>query len=110
MHGDLIEIFKIINSFIVNYGQNMFRKNVSYQTPNLPVISLHSLRTAHHFFSNRVSKYWNQLPLGVRCAASIDTFKAGLDCFKSSKPGLNGFWELSDWNKSLIGLPTKVNM
>ena len=65
MHGDLIEIFKIMNSFVVNYGQNMFRKNVSYQTPNLPVISLHSLRTAHEFFGNRVSKYWNQLPLRV---------------------------------------------
>lgn len=110
MHGDLIEIFKIMNSFIVNYGQNMFRKNVSYQTPNLTVISLHSLRTAHDFFSNRVSKYWNQLPLGVRCAAIIDTFQPGLDCFKSSQPGLNGFWELSDWNKSLIELPIKVNM
>lgn len=81
MLGDLIEIFKIMNSFVVNYGQNMFRKNVSYQTPNLPVISLHSLRTAHDFFSNRVIKYWNQLPLGVRCAASIDTFKASLGLF-----------------------------
>ena len=65
MHGDLIKIFKIMNSFIGNYGQNMFRKNVSYQTTNLPVISLHSLRTAHDFFGNRVSKYWNQLPLRV---------------------------------------------
>ena len=81
MLGDLIEIFKIMNSFVVNYGQNMFRKNVSYQTPNLPVISLHSLRTAHDFFSNRVIKYWNQLPLGVRCAASIDTFKASRGLF-----------------------------
>ena len=110
MHGDLIETFKIMNSFIVNYGQNMFRKNVSYQTHNLLVILLHSLRSAHNFFSNRVIKCWNQLPLRVRCAASINTFKAGLDCFKSSKPGSNGFWELLDWNKSLIELPTKVNM
>ena len=75
-----------------------FRKNSAYQTRNLPVNSYHSLRSAHDFFSNKVIiiKYWNQLPLGVRCSANINAFKAGLDRFKSSKPDSNGFWEQSE--------------
>ena len=92
MRGYLIDSFKII----VYYGQNMFEKNSTYQTCNLPFISHHSLRSALAFFSNRVMKYWNQLPLGVRCSASINALKAGLGRFKSSKPDSNGFWEQSE--------------
>lgn len=40
MSGDLFETFKIMNG-LVNYGQNMFRKNSAYQTSNLPVIPRH---------------------------------------------------------------------
>ena len=92
MRDYLIDSFKII----VYYGQNMFEKNSTYQTCNLPVISHHSLRSALAFLKNRVMKYWNQLPLGVRCSASINAFKAGLGRFKSSKPDSNGFWEQSE--------------
>lgn len=42
MSGDLFETFKIMNG-LVNYGQNMFRKNSAYQTSNLPVIPRHEL-------------------------------------------------------------------
>ena len=71
MRGDLIEIFKIMSG-LVDYGQNMFRKNSAYQTRNPPVILHHSLRSAHDFFSNRVIKYCNQVPLGVRSLAIIN--------------------------------------
>ena len=40
MRGDLIETFKIFNGY-VNYGHNMFTRDVSYQTRNLTVISHH---------------------------------------------------------------------
>ena len=92
--GDLIETMKIMNG-LVDYGQNMFRKKSAYQTHNLPVISSHSLRSAHDFFSNRFIKYCNQLAYAVWCSASINASKAGLNRFKSSKPDSNGFWELS---------------
>ena len=96
MRGDLIETFKIINGF-VDYGHNMFGTNTAYRTRNLNVTSHHPLRSAHDFFSNRVIKYWNQLPLRVRNSTSINAFKAGLDLFKSSKPDSpNGFWKLSE--------------
>ena len=55
MRGDLTEVFKIMSG-LVDYGQNMFRKNSAYQTRNLPVILHHSLTSAHDFFSNRVIK------------------------------------------------------
>ena len=91
MRGDLIGSFKSMNGF-VNYGHNMFGKNTAYQTRNLKVTSHHPLRPAHDFFNNRVIKYWNQLPLFVRCSTSINAFKAGLDHFKLSKPDSpNGF-------------------
>ena len=79
MRGDVIETFKIINSF-ANYGHNMFRTNTAYRTRNLNVTSHHPLRSAHDFFNKRVIKYWNQLPLPT----SINTLKAGLALFKLS--------------------------
>ena len=91
MHGDLIETFKIINGF-VDYGHNIFATNTAYRTLNLNFTSHHRLRSAHDFFTNRVIKYWNQLPLLVRNSTSINAFKAGLDLFKFSKPDSpNGF-------------------
>ena len=42
MSGDLFETLKIMNG-LVNYGQNMFRKNSAYQTRNLPGIPRHEL-------------------------------------------------------------------
>ena len=96
MRGNLIETFKIINGF-VNYGHNMFATNTAYRTCNLNVTSHHPLRSVHDFFSNRVIKYWNQLPLPVRNSTSINAFKTGLDLFKVSNPDSpNGFWKLSE--------------
>ena len=63
----------------------------------IKVISHHPLRSAHDFFNNRVIKYWNQLPLNVRHSSSINTFKAGIEHLKLSKPDSpNGFWQLSE--------------
>ena len=95
MRGDLTEIFKIMSGF-VDYGQNMFRKNSAYQTRNLPVILHHSLRSAHDFFSNRVIKNWNQLPLGVQK-------------FRNYQRNLIQMVSGNHRNKSLIELETKVN-
>ena len=96
MRGDLIETFKIINGFL-DYGHNTFATNTAYRTHNRKITSHHPLRSAHDFFSNRVIKYWNQLPLPVRNSTNINAFNASLDLFKLSKPDLpNGFWKLSE--------------
>ena len=68
------------NNGFVNYGHNMFCSR------NLNVTSHHLLRSAHDFFNNRVTKYWNQLPIHVRNSTSINAFKAGLDLFKWLNP------------------------
>ena len=66
VRGDLIKTFKIIKGF-VDYGHNMFgTDSLSRRTRDLNVTSHHPLRLVHDFFSNRVIKYWNQLPLRVR--------------------------------------------
>ena len=62
----------------MDYGHNMFATNTAYRTHNLNVTSHHSLKSGHDFFSNRVIKYWTQLPLRVRNSTSINAFKAGL--------------------------------
>ena len=106
MRGDLIEIFKIVSG-LVDYGQNMFRKNSAYQTRNPPVILHHSLRSAYDFFSNRVIKYCNQLPLGVRSLAIINASRPVSIVLNHRNliQMVSGNYR----NKSLIELETKVN-
>ena len=78
MRGDLIKTFKIINGF-VDYGHNMFGTNVAYRTRDLNVTSHQPLRSVHDFFSNRVIKNWNQLPLRMQNSTSINAFKLVLN-------------------------------
>ena len=96
MRGDLIETYKIINEH-VNYGSQMFNTHNShrYNTRNLPT-TLCQTRVASDFFNVRVIKYWNNLPVSVKYASSVDAFKAGLERLKKSKPDSPyGFWNLS---------------
>ena len=73
MRDDLIETFKIINRF-VDHGHNTFGMNTAYRIRNLNATSHHPLISAHDFFSNRVIKYCNQLPLRLRNSTSINAF------------------------------------
>ena len=68
------------NNGFANYGHSMFCSR------NLNVTSHHLLRSARDFFNNRVTKYWNQLPIHVRNSTSINAFKAPLDLFKWLNP------------------------
>ena len=96
MRGNLIETFKIMNG-AVNYGQYMFHRNSAYNTRNINVASHHPTTASRDFFSNRVIKYWNQLPPPVKHASSVNAFKAGLDYFKFRKPNSPfGYWHLSE--------------
>ena len=71
--------------------------NTAYRTRNLNVTAHQPLRSAHDFFGNTAIKHWNQLPPQVRNSTSINTFKAGLDLFKLSKPvSPHGFCKLSE--------------
>ena len=94
MRGDLIEAFKIINGFN-NYGSRFF--NISERTKNL--VSRPKKLTNLDFFGERVMHYWNKLPEHVKDKNSVNSFKNGLDQFRTNgiKNGLSGqFWELSN--------------
>ena len=93
--ADLIETFKIMNG-LVDYGQNMFRKNSAYQTRNLPVISHHSLRSAHDFFRNRLSNIVTSYHKQSDVQQVSTPLRPVSIVLKSSKPDSNGFWELSE--------------
>ena len=94
MRGDLIETFKILNDFN-NYGKQFF--NLSERTGNL--VARPKKLTHSDFFGQRVMNYWNKLPEHVKDKNSVNSFKNGLDAFRSNgiKNGLKGqFWELSN--------------
>ena len=94
MRGDLIETFKILQGFN-NYGKQFF--NLSERTGNL--VSRERRLSNIDFFGQRVMNYWNKLPEHVKDKTSVNSFKNGLDKFRSNGivNGLNGqFWELSN--------------
>jgi hypothetical protein len=98
MRGDLIETFKILNG-INNYGSQFF--NVSHRTGNLTSRPISKTKTTRQldFFSNRVIKYWNKLPINVKNSSSVNSFKNNLDKFRvdgKDQNLLGHFWELSN--------------
>ena len=93
MRGDLIEVFKILNSF-TNYGTDFFR--LSQRTGNLIVRP--NIKTMD-FFSERVIHFWNKLPTYVKSCPSVNSFKNNIDNFRKNgiTNNINGqFWELSE--------------
>ena len=94
MRGDLIETFKILNSFS-NYGTHLF--NLSDRTQNLVCRS--AKLTNIDFFSERVLNYWNKLPAAVKDKNSVNAFKNTLDDFRTKgieNKIMGQFWELSE--------------
>ena len=53
-------------------------------------------KNRNDFFSNRVIKYWNKLPLYVKRSDDVNSFKINLDKFKKSAFYIEGnFWDVS---------------
>ena len=91
--GDLIETFRI-TSGIAKYGHNFF--HLSRNGTNLVSRPGDQNRFKHGFISRRVVSYWNKLPLKVRKAKTVDSFKKALGTFKTSNIYAPGqYWELS---------------
>ena len=110
--GDLIETFKIVNG-IINYGTNLFNKS----TRRDKLLVRPNTITAHQrdFFSNRVVRYWNKLPIEIRNLSLweetarlndlpgvekypkfVTAFKNKLEAFKVKNLSVKGhYWELS---------------
>ena len=75
MRGDLIETYKI-TAGKVDYGHDLFRLSRSGA-------KILKDRRGDRVLSNRVANYWNKVPISVKDANSVDTFKARLERYKT---------------------------
>ena len=90
--GDAIECFKILNGFVEYGGVDFFslaRDRHSLNTRNaaegLLVPEKTSLEIRRNFFTCRVVNSWNELPIEIRTASSVNSFKNKYDLyFKTS--------------------------
>ena len=84
IRGDLIQYYKI-QSKLDNVNWHFFKNEESHHGHNLRGHNKKIQReptdntSRHHFFMNRVSKVWNQLPCKAVEAKSLNSFKAELD-------------------------------
>ena len=96
LRGDLIETYKISNG-IVDYGKNLFKWSRSGSNIVSRTVCGRKNALRQNFFSQRVHKYWNLLPLSVKKAKNINQFKNNLLKFKESNIYVAGnYWEVSD--------------
>ena len=88
IRGDLIETFKITNS-LVSYGQSLFntgRSGNSLISRPSKSFDKNIKKMVNDFLPQRVIKYWNKLPIGIRCCETVNTFKTYLEQYKSTCP------------------------
>ena len=86
LRGDLIEVFKAKSNIsdingVFNFsrsGCNLVSSLNSYNN------SAKFRRLKRNFISERVISYWNKLPIEIKNATSIDSFKVMLEKFKES--------------------------
>ena len=80
--GDVLEVFKMINGF-TNIDVSSFFRFCSQRhdaatrsvTNKLLVPEKCHLDIRKYFFTNRIVKHWNELPLEIREASSVNSFK-----------------------------------
>jgi len=83
LHGDLIEVYKILNDKDIVDKATFFQLSPTASTLRghgmklfLPRARLHVRK---YFFSHRVVPHWNSLPQHVVEAPSVNSFKSRLD-------------------------------
>ena len=102
--GDLIEVYKasqgltvLANSGVFNFsrsGLNLICKPGKSKSAKIN-------RVRRNFINDRVMLAWNKIPIEVKTAPSLNSFKAQLELFKirtkaSGVYGTGNFWEISD--------------
>ena len=87
--GDLIEVFKILKGF-TNISPNIFWE-VRYDRRNGPRLikerATNGRRMRQEFFSFRVIQKWNLLPIEIKNAPSLNSFKTRLDKYMDDQQG-----------------------
>ena len=86
--GDMIQCFKIMNNLTCIDKNNFFSYAKDRHTVNtrgaaeeklVPVKAVLELRK--NFYTSRVVNKWNNLPIEIRCAPSVNSFKNQYDSF-----------------------------
>ena len=94
LRADLIEAYKIVNRS-VNYGGSILKVSVSGHNLVSQVTGTDKLR--RDYFSERVVKHWNKLPVRVQLAKSVDDFKKQLGIYKKQSLYTKGnYWDVSE--------------
>ena len=86
---------------MVNYGSKLFTigrsgDNILSRPSKCENSSVKKL--VNSFISERVLKYWNKLPNGVKHSASVLDFKINLESFKKDRMlnDTGNYWEISE--------------
>ena len=84
--GDIIQCFKTMNSHgnidpntWFDFVQDRHEKNTRNHSANSIVPEKCNTNVRKHFYTNRVSNEWNNLPPSVRNASSTNAFKNSYD-------------------------------
>ena len=86
--GDLIEVYKILN------GQTRIDPALFWEVRDarngarlIKSLAVNGRKQRHDFFSYRVIQRWNLLPVNLKKAPSLDSFKTKLDTMIMSAEG-----------------------
>ena len=84
--GDMIQVFKMLNGYIsmdnecfFNFASQRHDILTRYVANESLVAEKCRLEIRKNFFTNRVVRSWNALPLEVRSAESVNSFKNHYD-------------------------------
>lgn len=78
--GDLIEVYKMFNGLtLINPSLFWDVRQARNGSRLVKEHATHGRRARHGFFSYRVVQKWNLLPVSVKEAPSLETFKKRLD-------------------------------
>ena len=82
LRGDLIQVYKIFQGIDNTEFCNFFHLTLIDETRNVTnklLIKYSRTNIRKNCFSNRIAPYWNMLPVHVKQANNINTFKSLLD-------------------------------
>jgi len=90
LRGDMLQCYKILNGFtninttdFFSYASDRHSINTRSAMEDLLVPEKNRLDVRKYFFTSRVVNDWNEIPLEIRTASSINSFKNNYDMYCS---------------------------
>ena len=101
LRGDLIEVYKARSGISKINGVFKFGRSGLNLLSNLNTNDTGKFRSLkRNFINDRIKDYWNKLPIEVKTATSVNSFKSSLENFKRRCISLGNmeqghYWEAS---------------